>query len=63
MSYPGHSLGGWGSYPSAEMQLGYSTALADRALVSLWLLALHYKEYHKNESANVFHNPNIYIVL
>ena len=32
MSYPGHSLvGGWGSYPSAEMQLVYSTTPADRA--------------------------------
>ena len=28
MSYPGYSFGGGGSYPSAEMQSVYSTALA-----------------------------------
>ena len=33
MSYPGHSLGG--SYPSAEVQSVYSTAPADRAILSL----------------------------
>ena len=30
MSYPGLSLE-WGSYPSAEVQLGYSTVPANRA--------------------------------
>ena len=28
------SLGGWGSYPSAEVQLAYSTAPADRAFAN-----------------------------
>ena len=32
VSYPGHSLGG--SYPSAEVQPGYSTAPADWARVN-----------------------------
>ena len=31
ISYPGHSLGLGGSYPSAEMQSMYSTAPADWA--------------------------------
>ena len=26
VSYPGHLFGGWGSYPTAEAQLVYSTA-------------------------------------
>ena len=34
MPYPGHSLGGGGSYPSAEKQLVYSTAPADWATLS-----------------------------
>ena len=31
VTYPGHSLGGGGSYPSAEVQSVYSTAPADWA--------------------------------
>ena len=32
VSYPGHSFGGGGSYPSAEVQSVYSTAPADWAI-------------------------------
>ena len=40
MSYPGHSLGGV-SYPSAEVQSVYSTALADWA-TSIWTEIEHF---------------------
>ena len=35
MSYPGHSFGEGVSYPSAEMQSAYSTALADWTLIGV----------------------------
>ena len=33
VSYPGHLLGGGGSYPTAKVQLVYSTAPADWAML------------------------------
>ena len=38
LSYQGYSLGGGGSYPSAEMQLVYSTASADWAAYYIVLI-------------------------
>ena len=45
MSYPGHLLG-VGSYPSAEVQLVYSTALADWARLWLQVTILNTNNLH-----------------